>query len=246
MNTLEIGTNDYKGFTIKIEQDDDSINPRIEWDNLAVMTCTHSNYNLGDDSPEYTPKEVHAKLMAQEGSKLDAYEFMINNCMAYDEAEAREALNNIPRLIALPLYLYDHSGLSMSTGHPGCAWDTSDVGYIYITAERVLEEFGGKIISKKKMAHVINCLQGEVETYNDYLSGNVYGYIVEDQDGEQLDSSWGYFGIDRDNYIESCAIDVVEHHIVELQKEKIKQLKTFIVNRVPLSVRQAAFAGGVS
>ena len=35
---------------------------------------------------------------------------------------------------------------------------------------------------------------GLIQEWNDYLSGNVYGYVVEDERGEHLDSCWGFYG----------------------------------------------------
>ena len=39
-------------------------------------------------------------------------------------------------------------------------------------------------------------LRGEVKVYDQYLQGDVYGYVIEDADGEEIDSSWGYYGDD--------------------------------------------------
>lgn len=33
-----------------------------------------------------------------------------------------------------------------------------------------------------------------VDTWNDCLSGNVYGYVIKDADGDQVDSCWGFVG----------------------------------------------------
>ena len=33
-----------------------------------------------------------------------------------------------------------------------------------------------------------------VDEWNDYLSGNVYGYVIKDADGEQVESCWGFIG----------------------------------------------------
>ncbi|HUX02457.1 MAG TPA: hypothetical protein VMY35_15960, partial [Phycisphaerae bacterium] len=40
------------------------------------------------------------------------------------------------------------------------------------------------------------CLRAEVSTYDDYLTGQVFGYVVEDEDGNDLDSCWGFYGED--------------------------------------------------
>lgn len=34
-----------------------------------------------------------------------------------------------------------------------------------------------------------------VEEWNTYLSGDVYGYVIEDAEGEQLESCWGCYGL---------------------------------------------------
>ena len=39
-------------------------------------------------------------------------------------------------------------------------------------------------------------MEQEVKTYDQYLTGDVWGYIIEDDSGEVLDSCWGFFGHD--------------------------------------------------
>ena len=39
-------------------------------------------------------------------------------------------------------------------------------------------------------------MQAEVEDYSNYINGSVYGYVLEDNDGEELDSCWGFYGFD--------------------------------------------------
>ena len=53
------------------------------------------------------------------------------------------------------------------------------------------------------MERAEKCLRSEVETYDDYLTGQVYGYIIEDENGEQLDSCWGFLG-DYKNCLEEA------------------------------------------
>ena len=43
-----VKTLNYRGFTIEIWQDDNSHNPREDWDNVDTMVCWHGGYNLGD------------------------------------------------------------------------------------------------------------------------------------------------------------------------------------------------------
>lgn len=94
--------------------------------------------------------------------------------------------------ISLPLYLYDHSGLSISTTPFHCRWDSGQVGFILVTKEKVRQEYGWKLISKKRKEQILKYLDSEVETYNKYLRGDVIGFQVF-QDEELLDSVYGFY-----------------------------------------------------
>lgn len=96
-------------------------------------------------------------------------------------------------VVSLPLYLYDHSGITMSTRPFSCPWDSGQVGYIFVRYEKLRESFGTKRITKKVIKNALECLESEVSVYNDYLIGNVYGYIVK-RNGGNVDSCWGYIG----------------------------------------------------
>lgn len=120
-------------------------------------------------------------------------------------------------LIGLPVYAYVHSGVAISCGtalrdgtvvpgNPfGCPLDSGQSGFVYCSRERAIEEFGKKRLTKKVRDAAIKTLVSEVETFCQYLQGEVYGWIVErvifDEDGkeidtEELDSCWGCYGLD--------------------------------------------------
>ena len=162
----------YKGYSIKIDQDYSPMNPRTECDNLGTMVCFHHRYNLGDKH-SYKQSEYNSW------------------------AELRQALvkDHDPAVI-LPLRLYDHSGITMSTstGYPyNDRWDAGQVGFIFISKRRVREAYSKKSISKKLKDKVETYLVGEVETYDQYLRGDVYWYSIS-KDEEDLDSCGGYYG----------------------------------------------------
>lgn len=154
---------EYRGYTIRIEQDTDPLDPR-EWDNLGTMVCWHRRYNLGDEHDFDTPDD------------------------AWQEIKKNH--------IVLPLYLYEHSGITMNTTGFGCPWDSGRVGYIYVSHERVRKEYGWKHITKRRREKILEHLRDEVQTYDDYITGSVYGYVIEgnNEDTEDGDSSWGFYG----------------------------------------------------
>jgi hypothetical protein len=112
-----------------------------------------------------------------------------------DPESFQDWLGNNPAVV-LPLYLYDHSGITMNTTGFHCPWDSGQVGYIYVTLADVRKEYAKRRISGRTRTRAEECLRQEVSTYDDYLTGSVYGFIVEDKDGETVDSCWGFFGLD--------------------------------------------------
>ena len=104
--------------------------------------------------------------------------------------------------VILPLYLYDHSGITMSTSPFSCQWDSGQVGWIFVSKKDVRKEYGVKRIDQKLIDKVTEVLVGEVKTYNMYLMGDVYGYKIYEvstcseghEHKEELDSCWGYYG----------------------------------------------------
>ena len=107
-----------------------------------------------------------------------------------------------PDVLALPLYLYDHSGITMSTAPFSCPWDSGQVGYILVTHENIKAEWGA--VSPEILDKARACLEAEVVEYDHYLTGNVYGYMVKSAAGEILDSCWGYYG---DPHKSGCVSD---------------------------------------
>ena len=182
-------------YIIKI-YNDDPIDPRGN-DNLGTMVCFHTRYSLGDKH-NYNHKDYK------------------------DWEQMKKAIiRNENAGVILPLYLYDHSGITMNTTGFSCRWDSGQVGWIYISKQKMLEEYGGKYVTKKLKERVAEYLVNEVEEYDQYLTGEAYGYKIfkKGKNGkkEEFDSCWGY---NEQEYCLSEARGVVAYY-VENNKEKI-------------------------
>ena len=126
-------------------------------------------------------------------------------------------------LVMLPLYLYDHSGLSMSCVDFGAPWDSGQVGIIWTTLDRVKAARPGKQKKEEWIRLAKQDMTAEVKLYDKYLQGEVYGYIEEKQteDGrwEECDSCWGFY---TDTFDPLCELaDEIwgpKTHTKELQK----------------------------
>lgn len=129
-----------------------------------------------------------------------------------------EFIKSLPKdTIIFPLYLMDHSGLSISMRSYGCKWDSGQVGIIYATPEDVKKEYNVKKITKQVREKVIKLLEGEVETYDQYLRGDVYGVVIKNERGENVESCWGFFGFD---YCKEEAKGMADCYSKQATKEK--------------------------
>jgi len=200
-------TTEFGDYVIKVEHDDMSESPR-EWDNLGRMVCWHSRYNLGDDHGFGTPSVFAHMLSGLYSEEITEYldDEQFEKCW---DAACKDH-------IIIPLYLYDHSGITMSCSPFACPWDSGQVGYIYISYEDIRKEYGWKRITKKRREQIVKYLVGEVETYDHYLTGSVYGFSIEKgEDEEHVDSCWGFLGYytDDDGYMISVIKDAIKYDI---------------------------------
>ena len=97
--------------------------------------------------------------------------------------------------ICLKVYGYDHGGLVFQTTPYSCPWDSGEAGIIYVDKQTVRKEYGWKVITQKRRQHIERILDGEVETYSNYVSGQVYGYII-DIDGQEK-SCYGFYELEH-------------------------------------------------
>ncbi|MFX1709011.1 hypothetical protein PV783_33905 [Chitinophaga sp. CC14] len=176
-NTVE-----YKGYSIKISQEDDAENPLREFDMLGTFSCFHRRYDLSS-------KE------------------------AITDIDELKSYIKSGKAVFLPLYLYDHSGITISTSPFSCPWDSGQVGFIHVDKAKVREEYSCKRISKKILQRVYEVLKGEVATFDDYITGNVYSYTIENNEGEVIDSCGGYFGNPEESSLLADARSAIDYII---------------------------------
>ena len=114
-----------------------------------------------------------------------------------DETESREAIREImenPQNLVLPIYLYDHSGITINTTGFSCRWDSGQAGVIYMTKEKAVQEWGKKICTKAVKEKALTCMRAEVEDLDQYITGTVYAFEIYDREGEFCDSCSGFYG----------------------------------------------------
>jgi hypothetical protein len=223
---LDYGITEIAGYTVDIEQDTDPEGSR-EWDNLGTMACWHNSYKLGDEQPSEDAAEYIRGLVCD---SID------DTGIDYDDDDADDQYDALIRkqfdkdYYTLPLILYDHSGISMSTsrGWPyNCPWDAGQVGFIYVSKEKLKAE---GLADRDPYA----ILKQEVTTYDQYLSGDVYSYTITDPDDGTVDGCCGFYGSD---YVKEQAIEALNAILEGKDREHLDQVKTWIKNRVPYQYR---------
>lgn len=166
----EADSYEHAGIPVRIVYDPEPQDPR-EWTQLGEMVCWHRRYNLGDRQIDDQEREA----LERGGIRLlDRYLRLVKGATHVEM-----------------LGLIDHSGLAMYPGggphwSDSAGWDSGTVGFIYDTPE-------GRADCGTPPDRIAECLIGEIKDYDQYLRGEVYGYIVaEGSDDEE--SCFGFYG----------------------------------------------------
>jgi len=196
-------------YLLVIQPDDMAPNPR-EDDNFGRMVCFHPRYDLGDrhnylDKDDFL-REMFLNTVGSDAKGAHRYEKKLNlinyrkgvpQGSPEHERITDQALLDVigQKYIVLPLYLYDHSGITMNTTGFSCPWDSGQVGWVYASKEAALREFGGTRMTAGIRKQAEDCMRAEVEYYDAYLRGDSYGFELY-KNGELYDSVWGFTGSD--------------------------------------------------
>lgn len=153
-----------KNLILKVTESECIDNPR-EWDNLGKMVFFHNRMNLGDEQNDYKYK----------------------NYNSWDELK-NDIIQNENVHTILPVYIYEHSGIALSTNSFSCRFDSGQIGFIYATMESI-----GCNTDK-----IETYLKNEIEVYSKYLNGENYKYEIYEIQTCNLDCK-------HETLIESCS-----------------------------------------
>lgn len=153
----------------------DPENPRNDWSNFSHMVCEHRRYSLGDKS-----RGVVRELQ----DLCDNYGIDCYGDWREDEEDMTiaEMIKELSKHIVIrPISLYDHSGVSIYYGSPCDPWDSGYVGFGYMERSDV-EEVRGKEGDDEWRDSAISIMDHEMEIYNKYINGEVYGFVLEERE----------------------------------------------------------------
>lgn len=186
---------EYRGCKILIEHDEDYRGPRRDNDNFGTLVCWHTRHDLGDKHTYRDPVTFQREVLRTvspfktENMELDKLAAMFDRYFLW-----------------LPVYLYDHSGLTIATAPFSCPWDSGRLGYIYVSKKAAMANWKKKSLTAKVdwkaadgtdqtvEAASLRLLRGEVEEYDAYLRGEVYQFQTQAPDGEIIDGCCAFVG----------------------------------------------------
>lgn len=181
-------------YFLAVVYDEDPLNPR-EDGCLSHMLCWHNRYDIGDANDFESLNDVIEQLENDKSSGDD--------------------------YITSPLFLLDHSGISISIHDFNDHWDSGLVGIVYVKKSELLNE--GISLKNDWKETAKNIIESEVSLYDQYLRGDVYGYRLfqlTNSSWEETDSCWGFFGSDvhENGMLDQLGLEGVE--VLDYESEK--------------------------
>lgn len=157
-------------FKVSVEYDDGDISPRDD-DNFGIISAKYRDYRLADkghEDPYLTARELLCDFISEDD--LDD--------MTFNDMVLKIQENHRDTICLLPLFVYDHGSITISTGYLSGydRWDTSYVGFIYTTKER-FEKLHGK--SENWYQDAKEILKSEVNLFDRYLRNDYYMVMIE-------------------------------------------------------------------
>ena len=204
--SYEFHKEEYRGYTIRIEQDECAESPR-DGSNLGrIVFWPGRGWNTGDEHLRVSKEDwllglatpffqSVARLRGVSPDLVDPTHEESLSELGFEWISAlAAAIEWIDKNFAILVVNQDrHSGeLSYSAM---CQWEDSDDGFIYAERAAIAEWFKYDTWEAgREMA--LQHLRGEVDVYSSYLVGNVAYYEIENAEGETIECVGGYYAED--------------------------------------------------
>jgi len=192
---------DYKDYKINVYQDMDYHSPELYDgdDKDLFLTAYHRDFS------------VDSKII----SKSECVALATCDYDGDDDLKTRcQELKKQYHYFDLEAYI--HSGVVLALSYEGNfvdrKWDVSQLGMVFASKK----EF--KTRDKARQAAL-----SLIETWNDDLSGNVHGYMIENKNGNEFGGCWGFYGdYQKSGLIESAEAEIKDDIIKVKAEEKAK------------------------
>lgn len=246
-----VETIEHAGITIKIHQDEDAsyANPRDDDGLLGYIISggAGKDYGIGeeqrddffDPSIACEPCEGSGEIEVDQPQPDDQPGVIVCPTCGGEGTRQRSLAEYFREeygsQVVLPLFLLDHSGITIRTGTDlmtiddeqaatrssgrfagdDAGWDTSFIGFVFDTAD-TRKACGCEDWDADRIRESI---EAEIETYDQFIRGEVYGYTLH-HNGERLeDSCWGFIGYECVEEEAKAAAEYAAHQVAREERE---------------------------
>lgn len=179
-----------------IRHDQDAESPRA-WDgSIGYFLTQEDKYN----SPDGTEHPLY-RIM------IETVEDAISTDDHMQRIKAQATSEDIHIAYIYPVNRYEHGNIIYRRG-TAKGFDYSNCGFFIVTKEK-LKETG----MKNAKTNIERSIDQELKTYTNWANGEVYGFTLHDEDGNEIDSYWGFFDIE----------DIREYLPEEYKDEELEQ-----------------------
>jgi len=93
---------------------------------------------------------------------------------------------------------YEHSSVSYSVKGEGyqCRWDTSNTWAVWFPDESAMQDIMSFKTKNCQRKLGVEIARDSWELFNQWANGDVYGFQIEDENGNNIDGCWGFYGME--------------------------------------------------
>lgn len=187
---------EHRGYTCRVVYDPDPISPD-DWDTLGTIYSNSRNYNPQNHTLD--------EIMVEES---DGTGFHIDRNYLY-----------------VRIYAYEHGGIALhaASGPIKCGWDEYLFGVMAVHKDKAAKEYGD-MTNVENYEKAMKCLEAEVEVWDMYYQGQVFGYEVLDEDECVVDSCWDYYGYEGADEAMAQGIGIIDYRVDESERKEAEEL----------------------
>lgn len=227
------------GYTVELHYDEgrSDLNPRDNDGNFLFLGFPHRDYKIGDET--FDPGEgFECKACDGRGTDYESGD----ECPKC-EGQGRIHASNLDELLlmiqeeykahlVLPVGMIDHSGVHYYIGggahwSDSAGWDSGTCGVILDTPETLAVRGFPDPLTEEWLREG---MAAEIGEYSKWANGEVYGYVIKDRNGDDVESCWGFIGYEYAQQEANEAADVADAqppklYDVRLTKDEIEMMQ---------------------
>jgi hypothetical protein len=205
-------------FRLRVEYDEDAMSPRAACSTTGTLLTWHRRYDWSDrcDLRRDTLPDTLCRMADDVQPGWDA-----------DEQSERDLMSVIDaHYLLMRVYMYEHSGICLSTRPFYDPWDSGVLGIIFVNKHDWVRENGCARWTDETEATARKQLEAEVQLMEDYISGRVYGVTVQSNTVDEWgndpneEGCWGFYGDDVEH---NGMLGYVPEFLHQLCREAIKK-----------------------